>query len=78
MYCTHCGNSIPVFRTVKVALEISYETGIATEHRNICPDCSKAIVERNQWYGSFVNFFNSRPGLLDRLEEIHMEELSAS
>ena len=75
MFCTLCGKYIQLFTTVRVALEISYETGMATERRNICPDCSKEIVKRNQWYGEFVNFFNSHPGRLEALELIHESEL---
>jgi len=77
MFCTHCGNGTNFFSNVKVALEINYETGLYITHHNICSTCDREIARKNDMYRDFVEYFNSHPGKLERLEAIHMEELSA-
>jgi len=75
MFCTHCGNGIKLFSTVKVALEIDYGTGLYISHRNICQICDREIAKKNDMYRDFVQYFSEHPGKLEALEAIHEREL---
>jgi len=68
---------IKLFRVVRIALEIDYQTGEFLAHHNVCPECNRHIELRNSYYRDLNEYFSRHVATLALLRATHMEDISA-